>query len=86
MKSYCNLYYSSINGLEGGKISRRDDMESLVYLLLDMCCGGFPWKKLEDVDEIILKKKVLDMKKEYIPKIMKEKKFKELIEIYKEIK
>ncbi|KAK3267504.1 hypothetical protein CYMTET_23944 [Cymbomonas tetramitiformis] len=37
------LEYASISAHEGARPSRRDDLESLAYVMLRACCGGLPW-------------------------------------------
>ena len=39
-----NIRYSSINTLEGGTQSRRDDLESIGYLIIFLLLGKLPWQ------------------------------------------
>ena len=41
-----NLIFSSINSMKGIKIYKKDDLESLGYLLLFLLKGGLPWELL----------------------------------------
>lgn len=48
--------FSSISSLKGFQQSRRDDIESFVYVLLYMLHGHLPWQKyrtIEDYDKRI---------------------------------
>lgn len=39
--------YSSLNSLRGFQVSRRDDLESVAYLLIFLMKGHLPWEKIE---------------------------------------
>jgi casein kinase 1 len=43
-----NKLYSSYNALSGYQQSRRDDLISLVYVLVDICNGDPHWLDLQD--------------------------------------
>lgn len=45
-KIHGNVRYSSINALNGNPISRKDDIISFCYLLVDLYIGSLPWKNL----------------------------------------
>ena len=57
-----NLIYGSINALSGIELSRRDDFESLAYVLIYLINGSLPWEniKIKNKEEKI--KEILEMK------------------------
>lgn len=56
--------YASINAHEYNELSRRDDLESLCYMLLYFYNGNLPWENMEDEKLIInSKKKILNENK-----------------------
>ena len=54
--TYGSLRYLSINGNRGYEQSRRDDLESLGYMLIFLATGKLPWMKAEDANLDIVKK------------------------------
>ena len=48
IKSPCTRYYSSLNLLKNITASRRDDLESIIYLIIKIYTGKLPWEKLLD--------------------------------------
>jgi serine/threonine protein kinase len=48
--------YASINSHVGRELSRRDDLWSLVYVLVEMMVGQLPWRRIKDKDEILTHK------------------------------
>jgi len=57
-----NLIYGSINALSGIDLSRKDDLESLSYVLIYIINGSLPWEnmKIKNKEEKI--KEILEMK------------------------
>lgn len=48
--------YASIMSHKRVELSRRDDMESLCYLLLYLCSGFLPWSNISNENEIVILK------------------------------
>ncbi|CAD8193927.1 unnamed protein product [Paramecium octaurelia] len=55
--------YASINALKGIEQSRRDDLESLGYMLIYLHQGNLPWYSISDQDKEIRYLKIKKMKK-----------------------
>ena len=54
--TYGSLRYLSINGNFGYEQSRRDDLESLGYMLVYLSTGTLPWIKIESLNIEVVKK------------------------------
>ena len=55
--------YASVNALKGGEQSRKDDLESLVYMLLFFLRGSLPWQGVPGMTKADKYKKIYYMKK-----------------------
>ena len=60
-KAYITLFYSSINATLMYQPSRRDDLESLAYVLISLY-KGLPWDKVKSKNIEEVSKKIIDMK------------------------
>lgn len=58
-----NIIFGSINALNGIELSRRDDLESLGYVLVYLIKGRLPWENIEIKNKEEKIKKILEMKK-----------------------
>ena len=67
-----NYIFGSINNLNRMELSRRDDLESIGYILIYFINGSVPWENIliKNKEEKI--KKIIDMKKRMINEMMKE--------------
>ena len=72
--------YASVNALKGGEQSRKDDLESLSYMLLYFLRGGLPWQGVPGMTKGEKYKKIYYMKKN----IGAEKLFENLPQEFKE--
>ena len=60
-----NLKYSSINTMKGIEPSRRDDLESLGYMLIYLYNQELPWDKIKSKTKEELTRSIYDMKKKF---------------------
>jgi len=55
--------FASIHALEGYELSRRDDLESLCYVLVYLLKGNLPWTRIKNKNKYEKYKVILNMKK-----------------------
>ena len=59
--------YASINSLKGNEQSRRDDLESVGYLLIYLYLGTLPWNNIMAEDKTVKYYKIQRMKEAFKP-------------------
>lgn len=82
-KKHGNIYYASINSLKGNAISRKDDIISLCYLLIDLINGPLPWSNLSTDNKS--KIETIKLKTVYTPKILCGNDMKEVLFIFENV-
>ena len=55
--------FASVHALEGYELSRRDDLESLCYVLVYLLKGNLPWTRIKNKNKYEKYKIILNMKK-----------------------
>ena len=60
-----NYIFASINDLRGVETSRRDDLESLGYMLIYFLKGGLPWEHIKGLNTSEKRRKIYQIKKYY---------------------
>ena len=66
-----SLRFISFNGNRGYELSRRDDLESLAYMLISLSNNSLPWNNLNPKENhIILINKIFKLKKETTPEML----------------
>ena len=65
-----NFVFGSINNLKGVELSRRDDMESIAYILVYFIKGALPWDKLIMKNNEGNMKDIIEMKNNIINDII----------------
>ena len=58
-----NLKYSSVNTMRGVSPSRREDLESLGYMIIYLYNKKLPWENLQSQDKNSLAQKIFELKK-----------------------
>jgi len=81
-----NLKYSSINTMKGIMPSRRDDLESIGYMLIYLYRQKLPWDKIICKNKIEFSQKIFDIKKIIPLKLLCEDLPKEMVEYMKYIR
>ena len=60
-----NYIFASINSIRGVEFSRRDDLESLGYMLIYFLKGSLPWEHIKCLNNTEKKRKIYQIKKNY---------------------
>ena len=60
-----NFIFASVNALRGVELSRRDDLESLGYMLIYFLKGDLPWEHIKSSNNSEKRRKIYQIKKYY---------------------
>lgn len=60
-----NIQFASINILKGGNPNPKDDLESLIYVLLFLYKGFLPWTYYDLTNKLVYKENVLKSKEKF---------------------
>ena len=55
--------YASVNAHTGCTLSRKDDLISWYYVMIELLCGKLPWRGVRDHQELIVLKSLFNVKK-----------------------
>jgi tau tubulin kinase len=77
------IKYASVNAHKNKDLGRRDDLWSLLYVIVEFLTGGLPWSGIKDIDEVRYMKETFDHVQflHYMPR-----EFKTYIDHLKELK
>ena len=67
--SHSRFHYASVRGHQGLSLSRKDDLESLCYVFIELATGSLPWDGQEDeeIEELKTKMACSDICKDLPP-------------------
>ena len=68
IRIYRKLRYASLNTHKGLELSRRDDFESLSYVLIYLAKGVLPWMNLKAKNQSVLLDTIFKKKSNTLPK------------------
>ena len=64
-----SMNYASINSHNKLELSRRDDLESIGYMLIYFYYGSLPWNNIDDESKVVMLKKNI-IYDEFVPRII----------------